>query len=142
MGVLSKLGTEVGVAFLQFNVPRIRASEYEGLSRRQKLSKLKNITQRFFNAKAELKLDPENNIHFTVNVCYFARYAQLLNVPELGPLFCASDKIYFQKHQPEIKFIRTVTLAEDNQPCDFYFQWQGQNKIKQIEDDATMRTVF
>lgn len=142
MRLLSELTQRVAIAFLKFNVPVIEKAQYQDLSRKDKLATLKKITQRFFNAKAELKLDSQDNFHFTVNVCYFARYAQLLNVPELAPLFCAADKTYFQTHQPDVRLIRTVTLAADDQPCDFYFQWRQHGSQPQSEEEATMRTVF
>ena len=140
--LVSELSQQVGIAFLKYNVPEIHAEDYKPLSRKQKLAKLKTITQRFFNAKAELKLDHEDNFRFTVNVCYFARYAKLLNLPELAPLFCAADKIYFDTYQPDVRLIRTVTLANDDQPCDFYFQWRTQGVHSEQEADETMRTVF
>lgn len=96
--IIGELSQRVGIAFLKFNVPDIHAQDYENLPRKEMLAKLKSITQRFFNAKAELKLDHDRNFLFTVNVCYFARYAKLLNLPELAPLFCASDKVYFDAY--------------------------------------------
>lgn len=140
--IVSELSQRVGIAFLKYNVPEIQASQYRHLSRKQKLAKLKQITKRFFNAKAELKLDSQDNFHFTVNVCYFARYAKELGLPELAPLFCASDKIYFDTYQPDVRLIRTVTLANDDQPCDFYFKWRDQDAQNKQDEDATMRTVF
>ncbi|MCG8669992.1 MAG: L-2-amino-thiazoline-4-carboxylic acid hydrolase [Pseudomonadales bacterium] len=143
--ILSELSQRVAIAFLKFNVPVIEAKQYKNLPRKDKLAMLKKITQRFFNAKAELKLDSQDNFKFNVSVCYFARYAKMLNVPELAPLFCASDKIYFDNHQPDVRLIRTVTLATDNKPCDFYFQWKDSDPPKtpaKEEEDATMRTVF
>lgn len=142
MDILSTISQRVGIAFLKYNVPAISADNYKHLARKDKLAKLKEITQRFFNAKAELKLDSQDNFKFTVNACSFARYSKELNVPELAPLFCASDKIYFDNHQPDVKLIRTVTLASDNKPCDFYFKWNEQNETNSAQADETMRTVF
>ena len=140
--IISELSQRVGIAFLKYNVPDIRAADYKNLSRQEMLARLKAITQRFFNAKAELKLDHEDNFLFTVNVCYFARYAKLLNLPELAPLFCASDKIYFDVYQPDIRLIRTVTLAEHDKPCDFYFKWRTNELAEQSGNEDTIRTVF
>ena len=140
--IASELSQRVATAFLKFNVPEIHAEHYRDLPRKDKLAQLKTITKRFFNAKAELKLDHEDNFSFTVNICYFARYARLLDLPELAPLFCAADKAYFDTYQPDVRLIRTVTLANDDKPCDFYFRWRSQDENKETQDDETLRTVF
>ena len=131
--VAAQVSQRVAIAFLRFNVPQIHHAEFKDAPRETKLAKLKSVTLRFFNAKADLKLDHKDNFHFTVNTCYFARYAKLLGMPELAPLFCAADKLYFDNYQPEVQMIRTVTLATDEKPCDFYFKWRSEETDKEVE---------
>jgi len=122
--LLQTLGDSVATAFLKFNVPIIKRADYGGLPQQEKLSLLTKITQRFFNAEAELSLDDNDNFGFQVNHCHFANYCKLLNLPELAPLFCSSDKLFFDTYQDDIVFFRSQTLAENNKPCDFSFTWE------------------
>ena len=63
---------------------------------------------------------------FAINVhhCHFASYAIQLQVPELGPIFCESDRFFFEHYQEEVDFDRSQTLAIDSKPCDFRFRWK------------------
>jgi len=123
LNILSKVANEVAVAFLKFNIPDIRKSQMKGKEQSQKLRFLHQMVSRFFNAEGTINLSENDDFYFTVNRCYFASYAKQLNVPELGPIFCASDRVFFEKHQKEILFKRSQTLAIDQKPCDFSFHW-------------------
>ena len=122
--LLQKLGDSVATAFLKFNVPIIKREDYGDLPRQEKMNLLTRVTQRFFNADAELSLDDNDNFGFQVNHCHFASYSKALNYPELAPLFCSSDKLFFNTYQDDITFFRSQTLAENNKPCDFNFTWK------------------
>lgn len=121
---LQELSDKVATGFLKFNIPVIEQSQYRNLAASEKSKLLKKLTERFFNASAESRLSDDDNFTFTVNHCYFAQYAKELDRAQLGPLFCQADKLFFEQYQKDIKFIRTVTLAADNQSCDFAFQWK------------------
>ncbi len=121
---LSGLGKEVAVAFLKYNVPIIRKSEWAHKNLADKNAKLKSIVKRFFNVEAEARVEEDDRFIMDVTFCHFASYVRQLNVPELGPIFCASDACFFEEHQPDVEFKRTQTLAIDGKPCDFRFEWK------------------
>lgn len=122
--LLQTLGNSVAIAFLQYNVPVIKREKYAKQSSAQKMHLLKKITQRFFNANAELSLDEKDNFSFQVNQCHFSSYCHTLGYPELASLFCSADRLFFEQYQNDIVFFRTQTLATDNKPCDFQFSWK------------------
>jgi len=122
--LLQTLGNSVATAFLKFNVPIIKRTEYIELPKKEKLHLLTKITQRFFNADAKLSLDNDDNFGFQVNHCHFASYCKELGYQELALLFCSADKLFFDEYQDGIVFFRSQTLAAQNKPCDFMFTWK------------------
>lgn len=106
-------------------MPIIKREVYADLPAKQKLRLLTKITQRFFNANAELSLDEQDNFSFQVNHCHFAHYCKQLDYPQLASLFCSADKLFFDQYQEDVVFFRSQTLAGDNKPCDFRFSWKN-----------------
>lgn len=123
---LLRLTKEVAVAFLAFNVPQIRRAEWAPQSMARKLASLQGIAQKFFNVESVNKVVEGDVFTLDVTRCHFAEYCRALNVPELGPLFCAADRYFFEHHQPDVQFERHQTLAKDGLPCDFRFTWKDQ----------------
>jgi len=111
-------------SFLKFTVPIINRKHVENLPLPSQLKILTSITKRFFNAQGKAEMNSKDRFSFTVSKCSFAQYSVDLGVPELAPIFCASDKAYFDACQTDITLERTTTLAEDNKPCDFVFHWK------------------
>ena len=118
-----KLSRNVAVAFLKYNIPEIKKSDWDGESQEHKLSMLNKLASRFFNAESDKEIHADNEFVLNIHTCHFASYAMQLNVPELGRVFCESDKYYFEQFQKEVDFSRTQTLAIDGRPCDFRFTW-------------------
>ena len=73
--------------------------------------------------EADTKLEGDDTFIINVQQCHFATYAQMLELPEVGAIFCAADRYFFEQFQKDIKFERTQTLARDGKPCDFKFNW-------------------
>lgn len=124
--VCNKLAKEVAVAFLDYNVPKIQKKDWKGKSQQVKENKLSTIVKRFFNVSSvEEEVSANDNFKMTVLGCHFATYAKQLNVPELGPIFCAADGYYFEHYQSEVQYNRTQTLTDEiPKPCNFSFQWK------------------
>ncbi|MDP7038085.1 MAG: L-2-amino-thiazoline-4-carboxylic acid hydrolase [Myxococcota bacterium] len=111
-------------SFLKFTIPIINRKRVENLPLPNQLKILTSITKRFFNAQGKAEMNSKDRFSFTVSKCSFAQYSTTLGVPELAPIFCASDKAYFDTCQTDITLERTTTLAEDHKPCDFVFHWK------------------
>ncbi len=127
---LKKLTQKAAIAFLKFNVPLIKKKKWQNKAINIQKRFFKRLKKRFFNATADLEIKEDKKILMTVTNCHFATYAKELNVIELGPLFCAADKLFFDRYQPDVTFHRTQTLMSDNRPCDFSFEWkENEEKI-------------
>ena len=111
-------------SFLKFTIPLINRKQVEHLPLPEQLKALTSITKRFFNAQGNAEMTSPEKFSFTVSKCSFAQYSKTLGVPELAPIFCASDKAYFDACQPDVALKRTLTLAQDDKPCDFVFTWK------------------
>ncbi len=124
--ICHRLSKEVAVAFLNFNIPQAHKKDWKGKSQDIKERKLSSIVNRFFNVGVvEEEVIENDNFKMTVLGCHFATYAKKLNVPELGPVFCAADAYYFKNYQPEVKYSRTQTLTDEiPKPCNFSFEWK------------------
>lgn len=122
--LLQQLINTVAIRFLQFNVPVIRRHEFLRRTREEQERFLVRVTQRFFNAEAVLKTEGDRAFRFDVQRCHFARYCHELDVPQLANLFCQADRQFFDEHQPDVVFFRSQTLAKDQLPCDFRFEWR------------------
>ncbi len=120
--ICGRLGKEVAVKFLEFNVPPIDKDRWKYESRSKKEAALKKLTKRFFNMEGKSDLIADDEFVIDVQVCHFAAYAEALGVPELGGVFCAADQYFFEKVQHDILFSRTQTLAIEKRPCDFRFK--------------------
>jgi hypothetical protein len=121
---VAQLVNNIAFVFLKFTVPIIKRNRVEHLPLPNQLKILTSITKRFFNAQGKAEMKSKETFSFTVSKCAFAEYSKALGVSELAPIFCASDKTYFDACQPDVALKRTLTLAEDNKPCDFVFTWK------------------
>ncbi|MBJ80428.1 MAG: hypothetical protein CMH60_03840 [Myxococcales bacterium] len=124
--IVAKVVHQVAFEFLKFNVPTIKHNDVYELPRANQEKILNAITAKFFNATGQTEINNDNTFSFFVSKCSFAAYSKILGVPELAPIFCASDKAYFDACQPDVSLTRTKTLAENNLPCDFVFRWKEQ----------------
>ena len=119
-----RLSHEVAVAFLKYNIPILRKADFEHKSDAEKRDLLNKITKKFFNMESTNDMTTGDELAIDVHTCHFAGYAIKLGVPELGPVFCESDRFFFEYYQHEVDFDRTQTLAIDGKPCDFRFRWK------------------
>lgn len=124
LSLLSALIQEVGIGFMRFSLPVMRRHAFLKLSPDDRHVMLSRLTNSFFNAESTLSLDGDQVFRLDIHHCHFAHYSRALGVPELGSLFCQADKPYFERHQPDVVFFRSQTLAENQRPCDFHFQWR------------------
>ncbi len=66
--------------------------------------------------------EPKNEFHFECNECLYQRIFKKYGVLErLGPMFCHSDIINYG-NLPYTDFIRTKTLCQGGDVCDFFFR--------------------
>ncbi|MCR4741390.1 MAG: L-2-amino-thiazoline-4-carboxylic acid hydrolase [Treponema sp.] len=64
--------------------------------------------------------DPKDEFHFECNECIYAKILGKRNLMKLGSMCCHADIInYGELHYTD--FIRTKTLCQGGDECDFYF---------------------
>ena len=66
------------------------------------------------------KDDPKNEFHFECNECIYARILGRRNLMKLGSMCCHADIINYG-NLPYTDFIRTKTLCQSGDVCDFRF---------------------
>ena len=122
LDLTADIATEGALIFLRQTIPTIRAAEMNALSDEQRLEFLQGIQGKFFNADAGDYTIGETDFSFLIQRCRFPELCKATGHPELAPVFCKGDGLFFERHQPEVLFSREHTLARDGQPCDFSFQ--------------------
>lgn len=120
--VTGKIILDGSLIFLQSRVPLIKPDLLRKMDSDQQKDFLVNITDRFFNADAGSMEVTDSSFRYRITRCRFPELLAKAGHEELAPLFCAGDKVFFENSQPYIKFDRPVTLAENQEPCDFRFE--------------------
>lgn len=60
-------------------------------------------------------------IAFNFHACFYVETLNTFGVPELTPIFCKMDRLFFDGVSPSLRFERANTLALTGKPCDFRF---------------------
>ena len=89
-----------------------------------------------------LDTDPRNEFHFECTECLYRRILEKRGVLErFGPMFCHADIINYGS-LPYTDFIRTQTLCQGGDRCDFRFvrhrkgeQWQRSRSLFKMGDN-------
>ena len=90
---------------------------------RDRLRQVPNVT---FSLKFE-----EEALHFTVSACRFVQLCHAIHHPELAPLFCSVDDVFFGHDLKGVSLQRATTIAQGGHTCPFIFS---------IEDDTSKYT--
>jgi hypothetical protein len=124
---LSVLGAVVGAtgaAFLGQLFPAITTDAWQAASNDARESLVRRTMRRFGNI-AEADVRPsETGVRFDVRRCRFHRMVNQVERPELGPLFCEADFVYFSRDNSMYHFERTTTRATGGSVCDFQLTWK------------------
>lgn len=122
LGLVEEVILVVANRYLIFSVPVIRQADLEMLNRSEREKAFARIVSRFDNVLGSLKSKGDKQFDLTVVKCYFSHYCQVLGYDMLAPLFCKADQAYFNTKQPCVDLVRTQTLAQNDEPCDFSFR--------------------
>ncbi|MFH1781094.1 MAG: L-2-amino-thiazoline-4-carboxylic acid hydrolase [Patescibacteria group bacterium] len=111
---------DAAVSTLKKSLPSISPQWYKNLD--NKKAELKKAIENSPNTKiGEMEIN-EDSFSFQVARCDFVEFAKKLNMPEVAPVFCSGDGLFFEKFTPEIKFERPQKLSDGGEYCDFRFQ--------------------
>lgn len=112
------------ILFLSYQVPRLKKQEVLVLKQEERVQLLSEIIERFPNTDiGEVIMEGDEVFGYDVTNCRFPNLCQSAGAPEIAPLLCEGDKIFFAEKQPDIKLLRTTTIAAGGEICDFRFTW-------------------
>lgn len=112
------------VLFLDRVLPKLQRSEYQAMDSARRQRYLEQATAPFFNAELRFAEVGEDRFRMMVHACHFPELCRAAGVPELAPLFCQGDRVYFADPARPAALERPQTLAEHGRPCDFIFTWK------------------
>lgn len=125
MAALETVVSATGATFLGALFPRITPEQWQGATDVERLELVRRTFRRFGNiAEAEVHLR-EDGVAFDVLRCRFHRMVAELGRPELGPLFCKADGVFFSRPDAPYGFTRSTTRAGGGAVCDFDLTWRG-----------------
>jgi len=78
---------------------------------------------RFFNATMRWDRVDAEEVSFTVTACRFPRLCAEAGVPELAPVFCKGDAVFFGTVEPNVSLTRPETIAGGASACPFTLRW-------------------
>lgn len=128
LSVLGALVGATGAAFLGQLFPTIDATSWKAASNEARETLVRRTMSRFGNI-AEADVRPsDTGVRFDVRKCRFHRMVNQVERPELGPLFCAADYVYFSRENSMYQFERSTTRASGGAVCDFQLTWKDADR--------------
>lgn len=67
-------------------------------------------------------------VEFHVLQCPYAAYCNLFECPELTPVFCECDDVFYGNIHPKIQWERTKTIGRGQSLCNFCFRLSEDNE--------------
>jgi len=112
------------VRFLGHSVGPLDRETMAGLDDAQREKLIRSMGERFFNATLRWDEISVERIRFTVTRCRFPELCRVAGVPEVAPLLCAGDAVYFGEVVGTVEMQRQDTIAGGAECCDFELTWK------------------
>jgi len=126
--VLELVGQVVGQSgarFVAVNVGSLTRPRWEAMSGTERRGYVEGVIASFPNAIGEVVDDPRVAVAFDISACRIAELCREIGRPELGPLFCAADRVYYDDPQVPIELERAGTIAEGHDRCPFRLRFSS-----------------
>jgi hypothetical protein len=123
--VLGEVVSQVGAAFVRFNLPLPSREGWRALDAAGRRAVVERITARFFNAEGAAVEGGDAALAFDVSACHFARLLRAIGRPELTAAFCRADEVHFGDPRVPLGLVRLRTLAAGDDRCEFRFHWKA-----------------
>lgn len=114
------------VAFLGQSVGHLRRKELQALAEQERQAFVKQRGERFFNATIRWDCITPEEVRFTVLSCRFPVLCEAAGAPELAPIFCQGDAVFFGEVEPDVTLERPHTIAEGAATCPFSLRLGGE----------------
>ena len=85
---------------------------------------VRRIAARFFNATTRWDELSETCVRLTVTRCLLAELCARAGAPEVAPLLCEGDAVYFGEVLGTVELVRPHTLAGGAEDCPFTLRWR------------------
>ena len=105
--------------FLRQAIGDINRKRVESMDESERQSWLSQIAAQFLNATIRWNSIGLSSLSFTITHCYFPKMCKDTGVPELAPIFCKGDAVYFGEEQEGVSLNRPHTIALGAQDCLF-----------------------
>jgi hypothetical protein len=122
---LGAVVSATGAAFLGQLFPAIQPEAWQAASNNERETLVRRTMRRFGNIAQADVMPSETGVGFDVRRCRFHRMVNALGRPDLGPLFCEADFVYFNRDNTMYSFQRSTTRANGGDVCDFRLTWKG-----------------
>ena len=122
--LLREIVLEGTVYFLAFAIGDLKREELMALSESEREAFVKGIAPRFFNATVRWDELSEERLHLTITECLFPGLCEEGGAPEVAPLLCEGDAVYFGETLGTVELIRPKTLASGGDCCPFELRWK------------------
>lgn len=123
LDVLRRLVAETGSRFIASQVALPERSSWDRMSEQSRQQLGETMLARFGNAEAHVVDSEGYPFAFDVSFCHFAHLTRQIGHPELAPLFCAADSVFFSRPAAPVRLERNSTLADGGVACTFRFRW-------------------
>lgn len=112
------------VLFLAHTIGPIHRESLLALSRDEQEAWVKDVGAQFFNATMRWEEIGPEHVRFTVTHCRFPELCAAAGAPEVAPLLCQGDAVYFGEVLESVRLERPHTLAEGGADCPFTLRWR------------------
>ena len=119
LAIAEKIVIDSTLIFLRKAVGAISQSRINAMNDVQKQNWLSRIAGQFLNATIRWNHIKVTELSFTITHCHFPVLCRKAGVPELAPIFCKGDAVYFGQEQEGVKLTRPHTIATGSKDCLF-----------------------
>jgi predicted ArsR family transcriptional regulator len=112
------------VVFLQHTIGPLEREVIMEKTPEERDEMVQALGGRFFNAEVRWDEISEKAVRFTVNHCRFPALCKEGDAPEVAPLLCLGDAVYFGEVLGTVDLVRSQTLADGGDCCPFELTWR------------------
>lgn len=123
LDVLREVTVAGAVIFLGHTIGALDRERLMALSPEAREELVRETGGRFFNATVTWDEISEERVRFTVTHCRFPELCASAGAPEVAPLLCAGDAVYFGEVLGTVTLDRPHTRAEGAERCPFTLTW-------------------
>lgn len=112
------------VIFLEHSIGPLERDTLMALSPEDREEFVRELGERFFNAEVRWDEISDKAVRFTVQHCRFPALCEAGDAPEVAPLLCLGDAVYFGETLGTVDLVRSQTLADGGDCCPFELTWR------------------